>query len=356
MLSPFGALLAHLSVAAVGFTVARLVAVAAGPAPVVARRLRRVGGGLGLLLGAVAGVAGGTDTHVAGWLRATVAGLGPDVYPTLGTLALFCGPVALTMYTVYRGADAAVGEGSLEGFARGYAVLVGPALVVTLLTPAIPDGWWLAAGVAAVGVLIATLSPLAVRQFVPHRPLSAAEARALPSVDVPVYVLETGARGPANALAAGLLPGLRCVFVTERLVATLTHRELAAIVTHELGHHRRRHVALRLGAVAAFVLPWLATTALEVPGAFEAGLLLAAPVTLAIVRLVRWTEYDADAYAAGRVGGEAMGDALRRLVADTSPPDGVLAHLSLHPPLAARIARLDGDHVATVRPEGHTGD
>jgi STE24 endopeptidase len=171
-----------------------------------------------------------------------------------------------------------------------------------------------------------------------------------------VYVLETGPRGPGNALAAGLLPGLRCVFVTERLVTTLTERELAAIVTHELGHHRRRHVALRLGAVAAFVLPWLATTALEMPGAFEVGLLLAAPVTLGIVRLVRWTEYDADAYAAGRVGGEAMGDALRRLVGDTSPPSGVLAHLSLHPPLATRIARLDGDPPATVRPEGHTGD
>jgi STE24 endopeptidase len=356
MLPPSGALLAHLSVAAVGFTIARLVAVAAGPAPVVARRLRRGGGGFGLLLGVAVGGAVGTDTHVAGWLRGAVAGLGPDVYPTLGTFALFCGPVALTAYAVYRGADAAVDEGSFAGFARGYGVLVGPALVVTLLTPAIPDGWWLAAGVAGVGLLVAALSPLAVRQLVPHRPLSAAEARALPSVDLPVYVLETGPRGPANALAAGLLPGLRCVFVTERLLATLTRRELAAIVTHELGHHRRRHVALRLGAVAAFVLPWLATTALAVPGAFEAGLLLAMPATLGNVRLVRWTEYDADAYAAGRVGGEAMGDALRRLVGDTSPPSGVLAYLSLHPPLAARIARLDGNHAATVSLEGHTGD
>ena len=171
-----------------------------------------------------------------------------------------------------------------------------------------------------------------------------------------MYVLRTGVDGPANALAAGVLPGLRCVFVTERLVATLPDRELAAIVTHELGHHRRRHVALRLGAVAAFVLPWLAGTALEVSGAFETGLLLAVPVTLGIVRLIRWTEFDADRYAARRVGGEAMGDALRHLAGGTPAPAGRLDALTLHPPLAARIARLDGQRVPLARVEGQTGD
>jgi STE24 endopeptidase len=356
MLPPFGALLAHLSIAAVGYSVARLVAVAAGPAPVVARRIRRVSGGVSLLAAAALGALVGTDAHVAGWLAARVHGLGADVYPTLGTLALFCGPVALTAYTAYRGADAAAREGSTRWFARGYGVAVGPALLVTLLSPAVPDGWWLAVGVAVVGLLVAGGSPLAVRRLVPHRSLSAREGRSLSGVDLPVYVLRTGRHGPANALAAGLLPGLRCVFVTERLVKHLSAREVAAIVTHELGHHRRHHVALRLSAVAAFVLPWLAATALEVPGAFETGLTLAVPVTLGIVRLVRWTEYDADRYAAQRVGAGAMRDALRHLVGDAPPSAGPLDRLTLHPPLAARIARLADRGATAARPGGQTGD
>ena len=356
MLSVPGALLAHLTFALVAFTAARLVAVAAGPSATVVRRLRRVSAGLGLLLGAGVGAFAGTDVHVASWLRDAAPGLGTDLYPTAGTLALFCGPVALTAYAAYRGADDETRAGSLGGFGRGYAVAVGPALLVTLLSPAIPDGWWLAVGVALVGLLVAGLSPLAVRHLVPVRPLAASEARGLPSVDLPVYVLRTGANGPANALAAGLVPGLRCVFVTERLVASLGPHELAAIVTHELGHHRRHHVSLRLGAVAAFVLPWLAATALEVPGAFETGLALAVPATLGIVRLVRWTEYDADAYAARHAGREAMRDALGQLAGAHVDPPGVLSWLSLHPPLAARIDRLDDARAHRTRSEGHPGD
>jgi Zn-dependent protease with chaperone function len=355
MLPPFGALLAHLSLAAVCYAAARLVAVAAGPSPVVARRLRRVGAGLAILFGAGLGAVAGSDAHVAGWLHTVRPGLAPDVYPTVGTLALFCGPVVLTAYAAYRGADDAAREGSPGGFGRGYAVAVGPALALTALSPAVPDGWWLAVGVAAVGLFVAAGSPLAVRRLVANRPLSPHETRGA-AVDLPVYVLRTGVHGPANALAAGLLPGLRCVFVTERLVATLSERELAAILTHELGHHRRHHVALRLGAVAAFVLPWLAATALEVPGAFETGLLLAVPATLGILRLVRWTEYDADDYAARHVGAGAMRDALLHLAGGYPRPPGAFSGLSLHPPLATRIDRLDPERCDTPRPEGHAGD
>jgi STE24 endopeptidase len=343
---PSGALLVHCSLAAVCWSATRLVARAAGPSPVVARRVRRVGAFLALLLAAGVGALLGTDAHVAGWVAGRLPGFPADVYPTVGALALFCGPVPLAVYAAYRGGDD-VTRGSPAGFARGYALVVGPATFVTLLSPAIPDGWWLVVGVFLVGLVLATLSPLFVRRIVAHRPLTAAEARGLSALDLPVYVLETGGgggpsatRGPANALAAGVLPGLRCVFVTERLVATLAPDELAAIIAHEVGHHRRRHVPLRLCAVATFVLPWLGATALEIPGAFLAGLVLALPATLAVFRLVRWTEYDADAYAARRVGPGAMARALRGLGPEADGPR-FTRPFALHPPLDRRVARLD---------------
>lgn len=363
MLSPVGALLSHLALALVCFSAVRLVALSAGTDPRTARRLRRAGPVFALVLAAGWGVVVGTDAHVAAWAADaihTFVPVGPDLPPTLGTLALFCGPVPLAAYAAYRGVDAAhatdaavrssgnegeslrpAGRGSLRGFIAGYAVIVGPAIGLTALAPAVPDGWWLVAGVALVGFLLAAGAPLFVRRMVRTRPLTATERAAIPS-DVPVHVLLTGRGGPANALAAGVLPGLQCVYVTERLLEALPSHEAAAIVTHEVGHHRRRHVPIRLGVVAAYVLPWLGATALAIPGAFLVGLVLLVPATLLIFGVVRWTEYDADAYAARHARAGAMRDALRRLgerglLGDTAAG----GPLTLHPPLAARIDRLD---------------
>jgi STE24 endopeptidase len=372
MLSPAGALLSHLVLALVCLSGARLVALSAGPHPRVARRLRRGGSFLALLLAGGWGIVVGTDAHVSAWIAGVLPGLGPDLYPTLGTLALFCGPVPIATYAAYRGADAALDAvpgaatrsgGSPRGFAEGYALAVGPALGPTALAPAAPDGWWLVAGVALAGVVLAAGSPLLVRRTVGSRPPSAAERAAIPS-EVPVLVLLTGRDGPANALAAGVVPGLRCVYVTERLLESLPSHEAAAIVTHEVGHHRRRHVPLRLGAVGAYVLPWLGATTLDVPGAFLAGLVLLVPATLAIFRLVRWTEYDADAYAARRTPPGALADALRRL-GERGLLSGTGGPFALHPPLAARVARLDdldrerldsNREGRRSRSEGHSGD
>jgi STE24 endopeptidase len=99
--------------------------------------------------------------------------------------------------------------------------------------------------------------------------------------------------------------------------------------------------------VAAYVLPWLGATALGVPGAFPAGLVLLVPATLAILRLVRWTEYDADAYAARRAGADALADGLRRL-GGRGLLGGRGGPLALHPSLDARIARLE----RLERPDG----
>lgn len=300
-------------------------------------------------------VAAGTTGAVALWVEATLAP-GPDWPETLATAATFLGPVAATALAAH-----VAGGGHPRRFALGYGLLVGPALALTLLAPLAPAGWWLVGAVALLGVAMAALPPVLVPRAAPTRPLAPEERAALAPLlaadgdvtttgaattpdGVRVRVLALGAGGPATALAAGVLPvpGGRVVFVTERVLATLPAEEARAIVAHELGHHRRRHVPLRLGSAAAFLFPWLAATAAGVPGAFLAGLALAVPVVLGLLKLVRWTEFDADAHAARVVGPAAMASALERLAAG-----GALATsggpLSLHPSAADRVRRLRGE-------------
>lgn len=80
----------------------------------------------------------------------------------------------------------------------------------------------------------------------------------------------------ANAMVAGILPNPRYVLMTDKLISELTADELEAVLGHEIGHVRHRHlilyvlfVGLSLAVLAGFaqwadqVLPangWLRTT------------------------------------------------------------------------------------------------
>lgn len=296
-------------------------------------------------------VAAGFTTLAEGLVAPAVRG--PDWPETLATAATFAGPVAVTALATHL-----AGGGRGRRFALGYGALVGPALLLTLTAPLLPAGWWLVAGAGLLGLGMAALPPALVPRLVPTRPLRPAEGAALAPVlasdgeveggdravtpdGVRVRVLALGADGPATAVAAGVLPvpGGRVVFVTEQVLSRLPPAEAAAVVAHELGHHRGQHVPLRLGAAAAFLLPWLGATAAGVPGAFLTGLVLAVPAVLALLWLVRWTEFDADRRAAGTVGGVSMARALERLtVGGVLDAGGGL--LSLHPATADRVRRL----------------
>lgn len=166
-----------------------------------------------------------------------------------------------------------------------------------------------------------------------------------------------------NAYFTGLGRAKRIVFF-DTLLQSLAPAEVAAVLAHELGHFRLRHVAWRiawslaaaLGGFAA--LAWLAgqawfQPALGVPeGATHTLLLLfvlAAPVFLLPVQpLAAWLsrrhEFQADAYAAHHADAAALADALVKLYRDnatTLTPDRWYAafHAS-HPPAIERIARL----------------
>lgn len=304
------------------------------PAPLLflgARAVRNRVSPLAVVL--VAGVATALLAAFTGATTALVTVLPVDgeMATTLATLLVYAGPVPAAVLAAGTGVG-----GDPRWLARGYAIVVGPALLALSTAPLFPGGWWLVVGVTAVGGLLAAGTPFLLPRVVPTRDLTGAEQADVGDLGVPVRVLSSTR---PNALAAGLVPGARVVFLTEGLLARLPPDELRAVAAHEVGHHHHRHVSIRLGAVAVYVLPWLAATAEGVPGAFVAGCLLAGPWTVGLFRLMRRTELEADRYAAARTDGAALARGLSRL--GGAPPRSRLSRLlSPHPPIPERTGRL----------------
>nr|WP_272931376.1 M48 family metalloprotease [Halobacterium noricense] len=176
-------------------------------------------------------------------------------------------------------------------------------------------------------------------RFGPVRELTAAEAAVVPACadGLRVRVVETGRRPVANAVAAGVLPGARYVFVTDALFRTLDADATTAVIAHEVGHHRRGHVIVRFLATGLALAP-VFLVANGVLDAFVPAVALSVALLLAVGPLVRWTEFDADAYAAARVGGAAMDRAL-----------ATLADRGLVPTERSRLAGLVAFHPAVGR-------
>lgn len=179
-----------------------------------------------------------------------------------------------------------------------------------------------------------------------------------------VFVMDGSRRSAhGNAYFTGFGRGKRIVFF-DTLVKSLRPEEIEAVLAHELGHFKRRHVAKRValaalgGLVALLILDWL----LRQPG-FYAGLglsqasnhgalllfLFVAPVFATFLSpltglLSRRHEYEADDFAAREANADDLISALIKLYQDnaaTLTPDPYYSafHYS-HPPAAARIAHL----------------
>ncbi|AQL42702.1 hypothetical protein BV210_08250 [Halorientalis sp. IM1011] len=195
------------------------------------------------------------------------------------------------------------------------------------------------------GGLGTALSPYAISFTVRDRPATEREREiARVPEDCRLRVVDDRTRFGV-ALAAGVLPGQRYVFVAESLFG-LPERELAAIVAHEVGHHDGHHVPLRFGAFLAAVVPLLAALELGGTTALLVGVGLACVGALGAFAVVRRTEYAADAYAARQGLGPALAAALeelavRRVLLTTPGPHA--GPFAAHPPLHARVALLEAE-------------
>ncbi len=181
-----------------------------------------------------------------------------------------------------------------------------------------------------------------------------------------IYVMDSSRRTThGNAYFTGFAQTKRIVLF-DKLLESLNTREVEAVLAHELGHFKLRHVLKRmvvlfcLGLVGLAVLGWLvrqpwfyAGLGVSQPSAHTALLLfmLAGPVfTFFLQPLLaaasRRAEYEADRFAAAISSARALASALTKLYRDnasTLTPDPVhSAFYDSHPPALQRVARLLG--------------
>ena len=263
----------------------------------------------------------------------------------------------------------------LKGLAVGATLMLPLAALVLWLMQRAGDRWWLYAfgAWAAFSLLIGwawprVIAPLFNRfsELGPGALRDGVESLARRCGFEPrgVYVMDGSRRSThGNAYFTGFGNNKRIVFF-DTLIASLAPAEIEAVLAHELGHYRLRHVAWRLGVSLAAgaggfaVLAWLGREpwfqpALGVPdGGPHTLLLLFAVVAPAFAfwlnplsaLVSRRHEYAADRYAARHADAAALADALVKLYRDnasTLTPDRMYtAFHASHPPALARIARL----------------
>ena len=179
-----------------------------------------------------------------------------------------------------------------------------------------------------------------------------------------LFVMDGSKRSAhGNAYFTGFGQAKRIVFF-DTLLERLAPAEIEAVLAHELGHYKRRHVWKRIGvlALASFGFLWLLGSLIDAPW-FYAGLGMTSPGTAPALVLFslaipvftfplaplmsafsRRHEYEADAYAAQQTGADDLVAALVKLYRDnaaTLTPDPLYSTFyDSHPPAAARIAHL----------------
>ncbi len=190
-----------------------------------------------------------------------------------------------------------------------------------------------------------------------------------------LFVMDGSRRSAhANAYFTGFGAAKRVVFY-DTLLRQLSPGEVEAVLAHELGHFKHRHIVKRIVSLFALslagfaLLGWLSTqfwfyTGLGVvpnlmlPGLAPAApndalalllFLLAAPVFTVFIsplfaQISRRHEFEADAYAMAQASGSDLAAALLKLYEDnasTLTPDPVYVKFYYsHPPASERLARM----------------
>ncbi|MDO5623180.1 MAG: M48 family metallopeptidase [Pseudomonadota bacterium] len=197
-----------------------------------------------------------------------------------------------------------------------------------------------------------------------------------------LFVMDGSRRSAhANAYFTGYGAARRVVFF-DTLLEQLSPPEVEAVLAHELGHFKHRHLAKRIAGLFAFsfaglaLLGWLAAqpwfyaglgVTPNLPSAMGGAVpnhalalllfMLTVPVfsfflSPLMARLSRHHEFEADAYAAAQASAPDLVSALVKLYKDnasTLTPDPLYVRFYYsHPPASERIARLQG-HMTSLR-------
>lgn len=179
-----------------------------------------------------------------------------------------------------------------------------------------------------------------------------------------IYIMDGSRRsGHGNAYFTGLGNNKRIVFF-DTLLETLNEDQIEAVLAHELGHFRRKHVMKNmavmslLSLVSLAILGWASAqswfyTGLGVDTQSNAMALVLFMLVIPVfsfflhpfmTSLSRQYEYEADAYAASVSNSEDLITALVALYkenASTLTPDPLVSAIyDSHPPATLRVAHL----------------
>jgi STE24 endopeptidase len=179
-----------------------------------------------------------------------------------------------------------------------------------------------------------------------------------------LFVMDGSKRSAhGNAYFTGFGRSKRIVFF-DTLLDKLAPGEVEAVLAHELGHFKHRHVWKRIAVMAALSLAllWLLGQLIDQSWFYEGLKVGAGGTALALILfslvlpvftfpfapLMSWLsrhhEFEADAYAAKQASGSELISALLKLYRDnaaTLTPDPLFSlFYDSHPPASQRIAQL----------------
>jgi STE24 endopeptidase len=266
-------------------------------------------------------------------------------------------------------------KGSLVGALVGLPIA---ALVLWLMGAAGPAWWlwawgvWMAFNLLALVLYPTVIAPL----FNKFEPLSDETLKARVNALMQrcgfaakgLFVMDGSKRSAhANAYFTGFGAAKRVVFF-DTLLKQLSPDEIDAVLAHELGHYKRRHILKRIVMMFALslagfaLLGWVSsqawffsglgvTPSMDTPNNALALLLFMMVVPLftfflspLMAQLSRKHEFEADAYAVAHTNGNDLASALLKLYKDnasTLTPDPLYARFYYsHPPASERLSRL----------------
>jgi STE24 endopeptidase len=170
----------------------------------------------------------------------------------------------------------------------------------------------------------------------------------------------------ANAYFSGI-GGKKKIVLFDTLISNHTHEELLAVLAHEVGHFKKKHIqtgfilsvlqiGLMLFLLSLFVYnPFLSNALGAEENSIHINLIAFGIMYTPISHLTgilmniisRKNEYEADLYAATTFNGMALQEALKKLSVDnlsnlTPHPAYVFVHYS-HPPLLQRLRALNNN-------------
>ena len=332
------------------------------------------------------------------WLNQSIGAWGLDTYgtlvPQLALLAVFAVVSGLldlpfTLYSTFRIEErfgfnkitlrlwlVDLAKATLVGAAVGLPIV---ALILWLMGSA-GTLWWLWAWSAWMGfnLLALVLYPTVIAPlFNKFKPLEDETLKARVTALMQrcgfaakgLFVMDGSKRSAhANAYFTGFGAAKRVVFY-DTLLNQLSPNEVDAVLAHELGHFKHKHIIKRIAIMFAMslagfaLLGWLSSqmwfyTGLGVRPNLTGGndalalllFLMVAPlfsffITPLSARFSRKHEFEADAYALSQTDGKDLQSALLKLYKDnasTLTPDAMFVKFYYsHPPASERLERMN---------------